>query len=170
MRFHEETTGVLSAPPTQVFDHLDDPRRLSAHMSRSSAMMIGSRMDIELDAAEGRAVGSRIRLHGRVLGIPLILDEVVVERIPPVRKVWQMIGAPQLLVLSRYTMGYQIAPDGSASLMRVFIDYGLPTRGLARRLGWLFGRSYARWCTREMVKDAARHFDRLVSSERGGPR
>jgi hypothetical protein len=38
------------------------------------------------------------------------------------------------------------------------IDYDLPTRGLSRILGRLFGRMYAKWCTRQMVRDAERAF------------
>jgi hypothetical protein len=40
----------------------------------------------------------------------------------------------------------------------VFIDYELPRLGLASWLGKLFGKTYARWCTEQMVNDAAREF------------
>ena len=53
---HFESSVLLSAPAEAVFPHLDDHRRLSAHMSQSSWMMAGSRMEIKLDASEGRAV------------------------------------------------------------------------------------------------------------------
>jgi hypothetical protein len=160
MSLHDETNGIVNAPPARLFDHLDDQRRLSAHMNKSSAMMLGSRMDTEMDATAGRAVGSHIRMAGRLLGIPLFLEEVVTERVPPRRKTWQTIGTPQLLVLSEYTMGYEITPEGPTSRLRVFIDYGLPARGLSRWLGWLFGQTYARWCTQRMVQDAVAYFDR----------
>ena len=64
-----ESTTDVQAEASVVFDYLDDHARLSAHMSERSWMMAGSRMALELDAAEGRAVGSRIRLSGQVLGI-----------------------------------------------------------------------------------------------------
>jgi hypothetical protein len=159
MVLHDETTGFVKAPPGVLFEHLDDPHRLSAHMSRSSPMMFGSRMGISLDPAGGRAVGSRIRLAGRVLGIPIAVDEVVTEHMPPKRKVWQTIGRQRLIVLSHYAMGYEIGPEAAASRLRVFIDYGLPTSGLSRWLGRLLGRLYARWCTRRMVKDAVAYFN-----------
>ena len=165
MSLHHETIGIVNVPPAQLFDHLDDPRRLSTHMNQSSAMMLGSRMDTELDAAAGRAVGSNIRMTGRLLGIPLFLEEVVTEHVPPKRKAWQTIGTPQLLVLSEYTMGYEIAPEGAASRLRVFIDYGLPARGLSRWLGRLFGRFYARWCTQRMVQDAVAYFNQPASRD-----
>jgi len=56
-------------------------------MSGSSWMMAGSRMALEVDASQGRAVGASIRMGGRVLGIALSLEEIVTERNPPRRKV-----------------------------------------------------------------------------------
>ena len=163
MLLHDEATGIVQAPPARLFEHLDDPRRLSGHMSQSSAMMLGSRMAIELDAAAGRAVGSKMRLTGRVLGIPIFLEEVVTEHVPPNHKTWQTIGTPRLLVLSHYTMGFEATPEGAASRLRVFIDYALPTSGLSRWLGLLLGRLYARWCTAQMVNDAIKEFNRRAS-------
>ena len=160
MLLHEESVSVVNAPPGALYQHLDDPRRLGGHMSRSSAMMLGSRMTIELDEADGRRVGSRIRLVGRIVGIPIAVEEVISEHVAPHRKVWQTIGTPRLLVLSHYTMGFEITPEGSASRLRVFINYGLPARGVPRLLGWLLGPRYARWCTEQMVHDAVAHFRR----------
>ena len=108
--FHFESDVELNAPANAVFSHLDDHSRLSAHMSESSWMMMGSRMVIELDATEGRAVGAIIRLRGRVLGIPLSVEQIVTERNPPLRKIWATMGRPHLLVIGPYRMGYEITP------------------------------------------------------------
>ena len=156
--YHFETTVEVSATADAVFSYLDDHGRLSAHMSRSSWMMAGSRMALQLDAAQGRAVGAKIRLSGRGLGILLSVEEIVTERIPPLRKVWETTGRPQLLVISPYRMGYEITPKGKASLLRVFIDYALLDGPFSGLLGGLFGNFYARWCTRRMADDAAKHF------------
>ena len=117
-------------------------------------------MAIELDASEGRAVGATIRLRGRVLGIPLSVEEIVTERSPPLRKVWETTGAPKLLVIGQYRLGFEITPKGKASLLRVFIDYALPVGLFSGLLGGVFGNFYARWCTQRMADDAARHFQR----------
>ena len=158
---HFESTVEVTASADAVFSHLDDHSRLSAHMSNSSWMMAGSHMAIELDASKGRAVGAIIRLRGRVLGIPLSVEEVVTERNPPVRKVWETTETPNLLVIGRYRMGYEITSKGQASLLRVFIEYALPVGSFSRWLGRLFGHFYARWCTQRLADDAARHFLRL---------
>jgi len=121
-------------------------------------MMAGSRMALQLDAAQGRTVGAKIRLSGRGLGILLSVEEIITERNPPLRKVWETTGRPQLLVIGPYRMGYAITPMGKASLLRVFIDYTLPAGPFSGLLGGLFGNFYARWCTRRMADDAAKHF------------
>lgn len=121
-------------------------------------------MEIVLDQERGQNVGSRVRVAGRVFGLKLSVDEVVTERNPPFRKVWETTGTPKLLVIGPYRMGFEIVPQESGSVLRVFIDYALPDRGLARWLGYLFGGSYTRWCTRRMVNDAAKHFSASPAS------
>jgi polyketide cyclase/dehydrase/lipid transport protein len=155
---HFEASVFVAAPKDIVFAYADDPARLSSHMSKSSWMMGGGRMRTELDAGRGQTVGSRIRLSGRVVGVNLSVDEVVIERIPPRRKAWQTTGSPRLLVIGHYRMGFEIASQENGSLLRVYIDYALPESLPARWLGWLFGRFYARWCTRRMVSDTAERF------------
>ena len=155
---HFEASAFIAAPPHIVFAYADDPQRLSSHMSESSWMMGGGRMAIEFDAGGGQTVGSRISLSGRVFGVNLSLDEVVIERVPPERKAWQTIGSPSLLVIGHYRMGFEIVPIENGSLLHVYIDYALPDGLSARWLGWLFGRFYARWCTQRMVRDTAERF------------
>src|SRR6185503_6430544 len=109
----------------------------------------------EFDEGRGQRLGSRIRLAGRVFGIELSVEEVVTERDPPLRKVWETIGTPRLLVIGHYRMGFELVAQGTGSTLRVFIYYALPERAPARWLGRLLGRRYARWCTQRMVDDAA---------------
>ena len=156
-RHHRESGALIDAPPHEVFAFVDDHARFSSHMSKSSWMMGGGRMSIELDDANGQAVGSHIRLSGTVLGIRLSLDEVVTRRNPPTDKVWQTVGAPTLLVVGPYTMGIQITPENGGSRLRVFLDYDLPS-GWAYWLGVLFGGIYARWCVGKMLEGAFNHF------------
>lgn len=156
---HEECAGIVEAPTERVFEHLDDHTRLSAHMSKRSWKMGWGKMDTILDQGRGQVIGSRVVLCGRVFGIKLSLDEVVVRREPPRAKTWETIGEPHLLVIGQYRMGFTLEPlDSHRSNLRVEIDYELPRRGFPFALGLLFGRAYAKWCTRQMVVDAQRVF------------
>ena len=64
----------VSAPREQVFAVIDQPACLAGHMSKRSWKMGGGRMELEIDSAGGRRPGSRMRLHGRVFGVPLSVD------------------------------------------------------------------------------------------------
>ena len=157
--FHNESAALIKAPVDRVFAYLDDPKALAAHMGESSLMMAGSRMLIDVDTDGGRVVGSKIRMQGRMMGISLSLEEVITERQVPIRKVWETIGTPNLLVIAHYRMGFELTPRGDSSMVRVFIDYSLPTAFPGSWLGRLLGGVYARWCTKQMADDAARQFD-----------
>lgn len=161
--WHEEHSATINASAERVFDQLDDQTRLSEHMSKRSWKMGWGRMETVLDAQHGRSVGSHIVLRGRVFGIPLYLDEVVTMREPPLKKTWETVGDPRLLVIGRYRMGFALRPDGTSARLRVAIDYELPAKRIPHLLGRLFGRSYAKWCTRQMVRDAQHSFRHVRS-------
>ena len=155
---HYETSRFIPATAERVFEHLDDHARLAAHMSKSSWKMGGGRMEMVFDDKQGRVVGSRIRLAGRVFGISLFVDEIVTKRDPPYRKIWETLGTPKLLVIGQYRFGFEITQQDRGSMLRVFIDYALPQKGWARWWGVLTGNYYARWCTQQMVDDAEAYF------------
>lgn len=155
---HASSTGVVAASPARVFAHLDDHARLSAHMTKSSWMMGGGKMELTADAGQFRRLGSTLRLAGRAFGIPLFLEEIVTQYEPPRQKAWETVGSPRLLVIGNYRMAFMLTPAGANTDIRVSIDYALPEGALYRLLGRLFAGAYARWCTRRMVSDAVRHF------------
>lgn len=157
LRHHRSEVDV-AANSDSLFARLDDHTRLANHMEKPSLMMAGATMQVETDALHGQAVGSVIRVTGRVLGMDLDVEEVVTEREPPFRKAWETRGEPRLLVIGSYRMGFTIAPNGSHSRLTVFIDYQLPPHGFSRWLGQLFGWAYAAWCTQRMANDAVAAF------------
>lgn len=160
---HEQYDGKVGASLDRLFEMLDDQTRLSAHMTKRSWKMGWGKMEILLDEQRGKAVGSHIVLRGRIFGIGIYLDEVVTRRDPPLAKQWKTVGQPRLLVIGPYQMGFAIAPNLTGATLTVAIDYDLPQKGIFRILGLLFGRPYAKWCTRKMVQDAQRSLSRSQS-------
>ncbi len=155
---HFEKSTTIEASPQQIFEYVDDHTHFSAHMSKSSWMMAGGKMDTQTDEGKGQKVGSHIRLRGKVLGIDLFLDEVVTEHQPPLRKAWQTVGNLNLLVIGHYRMGWGINPEDSYSTLKVYIDYDLPESFKTRWLGYLFGKMYAKWCVNQIVNGVKAHF------------
>ena len=127
-----ESTGFVQSPMDQVFAHIDHHTRLSSHMDEPSWRTGGGRLETLIDEGRGQKIGSRIRLSGRAFGVELSVEEILVERDPPRRKVWQTTGAPRLLVIGHYRMGFKLSAYESGSLRGVFIEYALPVRAPAR--------------------------------------
>lgn len=154
-RHYEDNTSI-SASPSELFAYVDDHKRFSSHMNKSTWMMGGGRMDVEIDAGRGQKVGSHIRMSGKAFGIGLSLDEVVTHYKPPHIKTWETVGTPKLLIIGHYQMGIEIKPQDNNSLLRVFIDYDLPKKNTW--LGRIFSTAYAKWCVQQMIKGTSDHF------------
>lgn len=157
MPHYFEHTVSIPVTADVLFEYLDDPRRLGAHMETSSWMMAGSRMEYQFDTAEGKSEGAKIRLRGEMMGLSLDVEEVVTEHQPPCRKTWKTVGSPRLLVIGNYEMGFFIKPSPLASELTVHISYELPPFPW-NLVGYLLGGIYSRWCVRRMATDAVHHF------------
>jgi len=155
---HFEGSVELKSPCDAVFAYLDDFAHFGEHMTRSSWMMAGSRMRYEFDATGGRAEGALVRLLGSFLGLRIQIEERVVERTQPFRKVWETVSPTEMWILKSYRMGFDLTPRGSGSSLRVFIDYALPDGWRGYVLGRLFASTYARWCVRAVIQGATRRF------------
>lgn len=155
---HYEESKTIPAKPADLFAFADDHARFSSHMSESSWMMGGGRMNVSVDEGRGRKVGSHIKLDGTAFGMNVFLDVAVTRYEPPRLKIWETVGFPKLLVIGSYRMGIGISPENNKSLFRVFIDYNLPDKNAW--LGQLFGKVYAKWCVRQMIKGAEQEFQK----------
>jgi hypothetical protein len=97
----------------------------------------------ELIASCGRPVGFHIWLDGRMLGISLGVERVVVERVPNRVKAWETVGTPRLMVIGPYRMCVVIAPRKGHCAVTIAIDYAMPSAGWERILGRAFELVYA---------------------------
>ena len=160
---HYDDAALINSPAEGVFAFVDDHGRFSSHMSQSSWMMGGGHMDVTIDEKRGQQVGSHIRLQGKIFWIPLLLDEVVTRYEPPTAKTWETVGDLRLLVIGHYRMKIEVELRDDRSLLRVSIDYDLPSRN--SWLGQLFGGIYAKWCVRQMTRGARDYFATRAATE-----
>lgn len=157
-RHSYQAHGLVNAAPHELFEALDDPRRLSRHMDERSVATMGGSMRSTTDARGRREIGSVTTMRGRVLGIRLELQQVVTDRDPPTSKTWETVGEPRLLMIGSYRMGFRIQPAVDGSKLVVYIEYDRPRGRLLRLLSALLGRTYAKWCCERMVAEACRAF------------
>lgn len=154
LKHYEEAVDVV-ASAEEIFNYVDDHLNFSSHMNKSSAMMGGGSMKMDLDGGKGKIVGSHIRMSGKVFGINIYLDEVVTVHNPPFKKTWETVGVPNLLVIGDYEMGFEIKEIGDKSNFKVFINYNLPNGIFTRFLGMILGRFYAKWCVHQMIQSTS---------------
>ena len=157
---HYEMSVAVNSGQNELFSYADDPRNFSSHMNQKSIMMAGSTMETEVDEGKGKQVGSHIRMKGKVMGVPLSLDEVIIEHDPPHHKVWETVGNVNLLVIDHYKLGFDIRPSNGQSEITVFIDYNLPKSSKTKLLGILFSGAYAKWCVGQMANGVSSHFNK----------
>lgn len=155
---HDEHCVSVNSTPAEVFTYADDHRNFSAHMSESSWMMGGGKMVTETDENKGQKVGSHIKMAGKVFGVELFLDEVIIQHDPPIKKVWETVGNINLLVIDHYQLGFELTPKSDSLEFKVFIDYNLPKSWKTQWLGYFFGGMYAKWCVRQMTNGVRNHF------------
>lgn len=155
---HFERDTVINANAESIFEYADDHNNFSSHMNKSSWMMGGGSMKTETDEGKGRKLDSHIKMSGKVFGVNLFLDEVIVKHDPPRRKAWETIGKVNLLIIDQYKLGFEITPSDNASNLNVYIDYDLPKSGITRLLGYLLGGMYAKWCVNQMLNGVEAHF------------
>ncbi|MGV1827116.1 MULTISPECIES: hypothetical protein [Rhizobium/Agrobacterium group] len=82
----------------RLFDYMDEQAKPGRRMQRSSIMMLWGSMAYDFDEARGRSIGSVIKMTGKVAGLKLYVDEVVIQRQRPFLKAWETVGEPRLLV------------------------------------------------------------------------
>jgi len=156
-KHYEETVRIIADANT-VFAFADNHANFSAHMNKSSWMMGGSKMETQTDDGKGQKIGSHIKMKGSIFGISLFLDEVIIQHEPPTYKAWETVGRVKLVVMDHYKLGFEITPDDNSSILKVYIDYNLPSSWKNRWLGILFGDMYAKWCVRQMSHGVKDHF------------
>jgi hypothetical protein len=147
-----ERTVLSRRTPAEVFADLDDIQKLTRHMLKPSAAMFGSRLELIVDKSRA-GVGERYGWRGRVLGLPITIDEEVTLYDPPREKRWCTVGTPQLIVHSRYCVSFALRKADGGTRTTLRLEYDLPTRGWRALVGRLLGHSYARWCVDRMAAD-----------------
>ena len=119
-------------------------------------------MNTAVDAGLGQKVGSHIRMDGKVFGIKVSLDEVIIEYAPPQFKVWETVRQPKLVVIDHYRMTAQIECETDGAHLTVSIDYNL--QKTSTLLGKFFGGFYAKRFINSGTRSRTRRLCRALLS------
>lgn len=74
------------------------------HMTQSSMMMMGSKLDLKFLTDQHAGLGTKYRWAGKMMGFRMDFTVEVTKWIPGEEKTWETIGTPQLIIYSWYRM------------------------------------------------------------------
>jgi hypothetical protein len=147
-------TEIFDEDPKRVFASIDDLGVTGSHMTGSSAMMMGSKLNLEYLSENKTGPGTKYRWTGKMMGIPMDFTVEVTKWIQGKEKSWETVGPSRLIIYSWYQMTLKLEPDGFATVAHLSITYEKPTGFFNKIISFLFADWYCHWCLRKMLGDA----------------
>lgn len=147
-------TEIYQASPEVVFKTIDDLGVTGMHMTKSSMMMMGSKLHLEFLTLNHTGLGSRYRWTGTMMGLKMDFTVEVTKWIEGREKVWETIGDPKLIIYSWYRMTLNVLPIENGTKAELLITYEKPKGFFNRIISLLLADWYCRWCLRKMLGDA----------------
>ena len=143
-----------NAGPVQVFRSIDDLGVTGIHMTKSSMMMMGSKLHLSYLTEHKTGLGSRYRWTGAMMGVSMDFTVEVTKWIEGKQKVWETIGPTKLIIYSWYRMNLIVRSIESGAEAELSISYEKPQGFINNVLSFLFANWYCRWCLKQMLGDA----------------
>jgi hypothetical protein len=149
-------TEFYDASPSEVFKVIDDLGVTGSHMTESSMMMMGSKLQLEYLSPNHVGLNSKYRWRGKMMSIPMDFTVLVTQWNEGKHKVWETIGDPKLILYSWYRMELRVEETEHQTKAILSITYKRPKQFFSKVLSFLFADIYCAWCLRKMLHDAGR--------------
>jgi predicted ATPase len=147
-------TATFNAPAEKVFNCLDDLGVTGMHMTSSSAMMMGSKLQLQFLTPHYNGLGTKYRWTGSMMGLKMDFTVEVTKWVEGVEKVWETIGDAKMIIYSWYLMHLLVYPSGNTTRAELSVTYEKPMGWFARIFSFLLAGWYCNWCLRKMLWDS----------------
>ncbi len=148
-----KSTATYPFKPDLVFDCLDNLGITGMHMTQSSMMMMGSKLDLKFLTANHTGLGTKYRWTGKVMGIGMDFTVEVTRWVQGEEKIWETIGKPEMIIYSWYRMQLRLTKYDGGTSAELSIGYEKPDGLFYRILSFLFAGMYCKWCLKHMLED-----------------
>ncbi len=150
---------LIHSMPDKVFVQMDDFSKTGMHMTESSMMMMGSKLNLEQLSTNPTGVGAKYRWYGKMMGMTMDFSETVTKWQPPILKEWETFGDSKMIIMSWYRMWLEITPAESGANAKISISYLPPKEWYYKILSFLFADWYCNWCLNNMLTDTKRKLE-----------
>src|SRR5689334_281254 len=137
---------LIHSAPEKVFIYMDNLGNTGMHMMESSAMMMGSKLQLEQLSKNRTGLDSKFRWYGKMMGLKMDFTVVVTKWIKSREKVWETVGKPKMIILGWYQMHLLLSSLGGGTLAELSISYTYPQHVFGKILAFFFSRWYGNWC------------------------
>ncbi|MBI1780768.1 MAG: SRPBCC family protein [Sphingobacteriales bacterium] len=149
-----ERTEIFNAMPEQVFKCIDDLGVSGMHMTKSSMMMMGSKLNLEYLTEKHAGPGTKYRWMGKMMGMPMDFTVEVTKWIAGKEKIWETIDNPKMIIYSWHQMHLITTPMyNNGTEAELSISYEKPKGFFYKILSFLFADWYCNWCLNRMLDD-----------------
>lgn len=149
-------TATYSFQQEEVFSCIDNLGVTGMHMTQSSVMMMGSKLNLQFLTENHTGLRTKYRWTGKMMGIKMDFTVEVTKWVPGEEKIWETIGDPKLIIYSWYQMHLLLTKIPNGTSAKLSISYKKPEGVFHKILSFLFADWYCRWCLKHMLEDGKR--------------
>ncbi len=154
---------IINSSPEKVFSQMDDFSKTGMHMSESSIMMMGSKLNLEQLSTNPTGIGAKYRWYGKMMGMTMDFSEEVTKWQPQALKEWEIIGDAKIIIMSWYRMWFEITSSGRNAKAKISISYLPPKEWYFKILSFLFAKWYCNWCLNSNLNDTKTNLEKSFS-------
>ena len=159
---------LIRSTTEKVFAHIDDFSKTGMHMSESSMMMMGSKLNLEQLSINSTGVGAKYRWHGKMMGMLMDFSETVTKWQSPKIKEWETVGETKIIIMLWYRMWFEIAPAENGTIAKLSISYLPPKEWYYKIISFFFANWYCNWCLNNMLNDTKKNLEKKTSKQAEG--
>ena len=138
---------------------MDNLGNTGMHMTESSAMMMGSKLNLQQLSENATGLNSKFRWSGKMMGFKMDFTVVVTKWVKDKEKIWETVGETKMIILKWYQMRLVISPDGKNTKAELSIAYTKPDNIFFRFIAFFLAPWYANWCLNNMLSDSKKNLE-----------
>lgn len=145
---------IIHSIPEKVFSYMDNLGNTGMHMMENSAMMMGSKLQLQQLSENATGLNSKFHWSGNMMGFAMDFTVVVTKWVKDKEKIWETVGEAKMIILKWYQMRLVITPEGQNTKAELSITYSKPDNVFFKFLAFFLAPCYAAWCLNNMLHDS----------------
>ena len=145
---------LIHSTPEKVFAYMDNIGNTGMHMTKSSMLMMGNKLELKQLSENATGLNSKFHWYGKMIGFTMDFTVIVTKWVKDKEKTWETIGEAKMIILDWYQMCFVISPKGENIKVELSIAYTKPKNIIFKFIAFFLAPFYANWCLNNMLQDS----------------